>query len=236
MKNHNAKSLLTACTLLLGSYGFGQNIENASFENWIDSCATNQAPIGWQALDTISGPDQRGPDCIGNINAFDGVNFMTLKWSAGIGSDTNSEVGVEISDLVPGESYAISFYTVPDDYWIYSQDVFFMYFKDGVNIGNCQPIPFSSEWQELSFYFTATDTSHLISFQVTDGGGQCGVAALGLDKMTISQVSGISEFNTENKTIVRTLDIMGNEIEIKPNTILIHEYSDGSTSKEFRIE
>lgn len=47
---------------------------------------------------------------------------------------------------------------------------------------------------------------------------------------------GIDELNTEKKKIVKVVDLMGREVEEKPNNIFIYIYEDGSTEKVFRIE
>lgn len=233
--NRIIHNLLLIISFLIISDVQGQNIVNASFEDWVDSCAVDQPPIGWTTWSVNDGPDQRGPNCIGNIPAFDGLNFMCLRWASG-GASLSEGVATEITDLVVGESYSISFYTRPDDYWSYAEEIFFMFYLDSVYLENSQPVFETGNWHEVAFHFTASDTAHQISFQVTDGGGTCAFAALVVDNMTISKVSGLEENYLQDKTLVHVLDLMGKETENRPNTLLLYVYSDGTTEKVFRVE
>ena len=47
---------------------------------------------------------------------------------------------------------------------------------------------------------------------------------------------GIEEFKNTNKKLLKILNCMGVESEDKPNTLLIHIYSDGTKKKVFRVE
>lgn len=226
--------LLVIVSTLTISGAHSQSIANASFEDWIDSCAVDQAPVGWTNWSTSGGPDQRGPNCIGNIPAFDGTNFMCLRWASG-GSNVSEGVATDISGLTIGETYTISFYTRPDDYWAYAEDVLLMFYIDSTIISNSQLIPANSDWQEVLFHFTATAPIHQFSFNVTDGGGTCAYAALVIDNMSISKVTGIGELNAGEKTLIRIVDLMGRESEDKTNTLLIYIYSDGTSEKVFKV-
>ena len=46
----------------------------------------------------------------------------------------------------------------------------------------------------------------------------------------------INELNPTPKQLIKIVDQMGREIEDKPNTLLIYQYSDGSTEKVYRLE
>tara|TARA_B110000027_G_C16081461_1_gene283829 strand:+ start:136 stop:1353 length:1218 start_codon:yes stop_codon:yes gene_type:complete len=59
----------------------------------------------------------------------------------------------------------------------------------------------------------------------------------GLFIMDVSNAtSAIEQFSIAPKKLVKTIDLMGREIEDKPNTILVKIYSDGSKEKVFRTE
>lgn len=59
----------------------------------------------------------------------------------------------------------------------------------------------------------------------------------GLFIMDVSNAtSAIEPFSIVPKTLVKTIDLMGREMEDKPNTILVKIYSDGSKEKVFRTE
>jgi hypothetical protein len=47
---------------------------------------------------------------------------------------------------------------------------------------------------------------------------------------------GIEELGLPKKRIIRTFDVLGRTSETKPNTLLIHQYSDGTTDKVFLFE
>jgi hypothetical protein len=51
-----------------------------------------------------------------------------------------------------------------------------------------------------------------------------------------SGTSGISSLTGEPKKLVKILDINGREIERSKNTLMLYQYSDGSTEKVFEIE
>jgi hypothetical protein len=46
----------------------------------------------------------------------------------------------------------------------------------------------------------------------------------------------ILEFTEELKQVVRVVDLMGREVQEKPNVVLIYLYNDGTTEKVFRVE
>jgi hypothetical protein len=54
----------------------------------------------------------------------------------------------------------------------------------------------------------------------------CPYSSLGFNELSLSQ----------QKSIVRIVDLMGRETEDKPNTLLIYIYSDGTTEKVLRVE
>ena len=59
----------------------------------------------------------------------------------------------------------------------------------------------------------------------------------GLFILDVSEAtSSISELSQHPKSLVKIVDIMGREVNEKPNTLLIKIYSDGSKQKVFRIE
>lgn len=47
---------------------------------------------------------------------------------------------------------------------------------------------------------------------------------------------GISEIKSIEKELIKIVDLMGRETELKSNTILINVYSDGTTEKVYRVE
>jgi hypothetical protein len=47
---------------------------------------------------------------------------------------------------------------------------------------------------------------------------------------------GINELNSENKKLIKMIDLMGRETLEYPNNIYIYIYDDGSTKKVVRIE
>lgn len=46
----------------------------------------------------------------------------------------------------------------------------------------------------------------------------------------------VMELDQPDKTLIKIVDSMGRETEIKPNTLLFYVYSDGTTEKVFRVE
>lgn len=46
----------------------------------------------------------------------------------------------------------------------------------------------------------------------------------------------VEQLNLPDKTLIKTLDLLGRETEDKPNTVLIHVFSDGTTEKVYRVE
>lgn len=56
-----------------------------------------------------------------------------------------------------------------------------------------------------------------------------------LDRGTTTGVND-HEFNGKPKTLIKIIDFMGRETEFKPNTPLIHVYSDGTRERVLRIE
>lgn len=50
---------------------------------------------------------------------------MCLRWASG-GANLAEGAATEITNLTPGETYTISFYTRPGDYWAYAEEIFFM--------------------------------------------------------------------------------------------------------------
>jgi len=51
-----------------------------------------------------------------------------------------------------------------------------------------------------------------------------------------TDVASIKELNNPTKELIKIIDLLGNETEYKPNTVLIYLYSDGSTEKVFKVE
>lgn len=51
-----------------------------------------------------------------------------------------------------------------------------------------------------------------------------------------SPVLSLEEANSEPKKLVKIMDLMGRESEVKPNTVLIYVYSDGTSNKVFQFE
>lgn len=47
---------------------------------------------------------------------------------------------------------------------------------------------------------------------------------------------GIHELQSEPRKLIKVVDLMGKETEIKPNTLLIYIYNDGTTGKVFKVE
>ncbi len=59
---------------------------------------------------------------------------------------------------------------------------------------------------------------------------------LSKDSLNCEGSLGISESLKQESQIIKIVDIMGRETEIKPNSVLIYIYSDGTRKKVFRIE
>ncbi len=51
-----------------------------------------------------------------------------------------------------------------------------------------------------------------------------------------SSTIGLHELPSDNRKVVRIIDLMGRETEDKPNTLLIYVYSDGTKEKVYRVE
>ena len=45
-----------------------------------------------------------------------------------------------------------------------------------------------------------------------------------------------SALSSENKEVVKIVNLLGQEVEYTPNTVLIYQYSDGTSEKVFTIE
>ena len=58
--------------------------------------------------------------------------------------------------------------------------------------------------------------------------------------VSITRIRGLNtkenELNKTNRTLIKVIDFMGRETEIKPNTPLIYIYSDGSREGVFKFE
>lgn len=55
------------------------------------------------------------------------------------------------------------------------------------------------------------------------------------DCIAISQVS-LDELELKNKEVVKIVNLLGQETEFKPNTVLIYIYSDGTSERVFKLE
>lgn len=210
-------------------------VPNASFEEWGDSCAVDQAPIGWTNWSPNGGPEQRGPGCNGTITANDGTKFMCLQWASG-GAFIEDGISTTINGFEIGETYVISFFARPDDYWSYNEEIFFHLYIDAISLSLSQPIQEVDYWQEVTYSFVASNTAHEIAFKVSDGGGSCSFAAVVVDNLTITKVAELDDELGVEKTRVEVVDILGRKTEQQPNTLLIYVYSDGTTERVFRVE
>jgi len=47
---------------------------------------------------------------------------------------------------------------------------------------------------------------------------------------------GVSELSSNNKELIKIVNLLGQEVEFTPNTVLIYQYSDGTSEKVFTIE
>lgn len=92
----------------------------------------------------------------------------------------------------------------------------------------------STSWGYYDTTFTATGnhTELYLTCTVDEFGG------VKIDGLSIEKQStlGVTELSKTNKTLIRVFDTMGRETEVKPNTLMIHLYSDGTTEKVFRVE
>jgi hypothetical protein len=83
------------------------------------------------------------------------------------------------------------------------------------------------EYANILTCYSIFDTTYYVNWDTFSNSstGNCTINNLGLQ-----------DLNSENKKLVRTVDLMGRDAIEKPNNIFIYIYSDGTTEKVFRIE
>jgi hypothetical protein len=170
-----------------------QSIINGSFEEWPDSCSVDIPPIGWSNFSVTGGPDQRGLFCEGSIIPYEGDSYMSLLWSSG-GGFIRQGASQFVSGLIIGQTYTISFYVIPCDYYGYNEPINMLVYIDSSLIYVTPEIDPDDDWTPYFTEFTATDTHTKLAFQALEfDQGSSSYAALGIDAVSLSVTTGLNE-------------------------------------------
>ena len=195
------KFYLTAFILSFSFWGNTQTIANSGFEYWPELCSIDLAPTGWDIFGSDAGPDQRGEGCEGEIEAYEGNSYVSLLFLSGAGV-AQEGVSQHVWDLTIGKTYSVTFHAIPCDVFLYTTPM-------QVGVGIDDEIVYLSTsleeedttWQEFSFTFTAADTDIDLSFEIVDGLGDCSVASIGIDAISISAYVGLDEEETASFSV-----------------------------------
>lgn len=181
--------------LLLVALWFGskaQTLVNGGFEDWPDSCLLDSPPVGWDNFDD-GGPDQRGIYCMGSIIPYEGDSYMSLLWGSG-GIFRSEGASQKVTNLTVGQSYRVSFYAIPCDYYGYNEPINILVYLDSIRIYITPEIHLGDPWTHFFTDFTATDTEMEIALQAKEfDQGSSSFASLGVDDLTITKAIGIAE-------------------------------------------
>lgn len=221
------KSLRISLLLILStiaSLSFSQTILNGSFEDWLDSCATDVPPTNWTNFSSDGrGPDQRGLFCEGNITAFDGDHYMALVGCAG-SNIIYEGAEQQISGLIPGETYTVSFYAIVCDYTPYAADLNISAYIDSTPVYQTEYLVQNDPWKPFQFTFVANHTTADLAFLCSDWGNYCTLASLGIDKVSIHHGALVSEEEesllqlypnpASDRLFIRNADLLTSEIVI----------------------
>lgn len=219
MNRHLLRSIFSIAFAYLFTFSLSaQTILNGSFEQWPDSCTVDTPPISWDNRSDDFGPDQRGITCPGNISAFEGDSYLSLVYAA-TPAVNEERVSQDISGLIPGNTYEISFHVIASDVFIYTP-VHVMAYIDSNMIFYTPELELGDPWAPFSFTFTASSTTARLMFGANDFGGSCLVASIGIDDVRINEYVGLEEiapspFYIYPNPVNETIHILGIETNEK---------------------
>jgi hypothetical protein len=99
------------------------------------------------------------------------------------------------------------------------------------------PIGLNTDWQQYSIVFNTQNEEEYITVEV--GTGDTNYYGIFVDNFVLEETTepvSVQEVNSNNKQLLKIVDVLGKEVPYKKNVPLFYMYSDGTVEKKLIIE